>query len=59
MVTNPKIILLLMTQKKLPKKFLGPGKEELKEIYKISINDKTDLDYILFLIKQKYKNLLK
>jgi hypothetical protein len=33
MVTNPKIILLLMTQKKLPKKFLGPGKEELKEMY--------------------------
>ena len=28
-------------------------------VYKISINEKTDLDYILFLIKQKYKNLLK
>ncbi len=48
-----------MTQKKLPKKFLGLGKEELGNVYKISINDKTDLDYILFLIKQKYKNLLK
>ncbi len=26
-------------------------------VYKISINKDTDVDYIMFLIKQKYKNL--
>lgn len=46
--------------KKIAKEVSWTWKGGVKgNVYKILINDKTDLDYILFLIKQKYKNLLK